>query len=193
MKRHSAFAIAAMALLPSLFGAAEQAAAQSPIPLAVEVRADAAFPTGSGGFADLAENGVGFGVNVALQLIPNLGIYGGYSRTTFDLDVPGNARAVDSGFSVGLTTAIPGFGPAIMPYLGAGLLFHDLELENVITPVTADGQLGFEVGGGLAIALLPRVRLTPGVGFRRYQAQFIGNQRETISYFTGGLGLNLAF
>jgi hypothetical protein len=177
----------------AVLGGASILEAQSPIPFAVEVRADAAFPTG-GGFADIADTGVGFGVSASVQLVPNIGVYGSYSRFTFDLsgtDVPEGVRAVDSGFSVGLTTSLPALVPGLVPWVGAGLLIRDLGMEGMQTPA-GDTGLGFEVGGGIAVPLAPRIRVTPGVGFRRYTAPLLADT-ETISYVTAGVGLNFAF
>lgn len=168
--------------------AAAPLAAQSPIPLSVEVRAGAAIPTG-GDFAEHAQTGFGLGASAAVQLFPNYGLYAGYSRTQFDLDIEG-ARAIDSGFSVGLTAAYPGLG-GITPWLGTGLLFHTLDVEGA-TQAEGDAQVGFEVGGGVVVPVAPRVRLTPGIAYRRYSAPFL-HDTEPISYFSAGLGLNVAF
>jgi opacity protein-like surface antigen len=184
------FAAIAVGVALGATGMAAPAAAQSPIPLSLEARAAAAFPTG-GTWGDLADTGVGFGVSASVQLVPNIGVYGGYSRTTFDIALPGDVRAVDSGFAVGLNAGLG--GAAISPWVGAGLLFHSLELENVPTPGGADSQLGFEAGTGLAIALTPRVRFTPAVAYRRYQARLLTTEREPISYISVGAGLNFAF
>lgn len=171
-----------------LAATAERAAAQSPIPLSVEVRADAAFPTGSLG--ERAGTGVGYGASATLQLVPNYGLYGGYSRTTFDLDGTDDARAVASGFSVGLTRGFA-VDREFTPWVGVGLLLHGLEVEGAAGG--GDSRLGFEVGGGLAIGVLPRVRLTPGIGYRQFGSEFLGAERETIQYLTAGIGLNVAF
>jgi opacity protein-like surface antigen len=174
------------------------AAAQSPIPISAEVRVDGGFPRGA-----LEENAgagpaIGFGVNLAVQLVPNYALYGGYSRTVFDLDgatftpdANGDTpRAIDSGFSVGLTRAFQLGGP-VMPYVGVGLLVHDLEMEGIAGG--GDSQLGFEFGAGAAIPVAHRIRLTPGIGYRQYSARILGNERETVNIFSAGVGLNLAF
>ncbi len=166
------------------------AAAQSPLPISVEVRADAVFPIGD--FADYVNTGVGIGGSVALQIIPNIGLYGGYSRTTFDFDEIPNARAIDSGFAVGLTAGLPGFSPDFAPWVGAGVLIHDMEVEGVQPEPIGDSSIGFEVGAGVAIPILPRVRLTPAVGFRRFTAPLPGRAEAAISYIGAGIGLNLA-
>lgn len=171
--------------------AAAPAAAQTGLPLSVEVRGDAAFPTGD--FADRVENSIGFGVNAALGVSRGIAVYGGYSQTSFE--VKGiDADAEDSGFAVGLTAAIP-VGPAtgFTPYVGAGLLIHELEVESDVVGFEGDSELGFEVGAGIALPLGPRVRFTPGVGYRQYGTEIPGLYDGNVSYFTVGVGLNIAF
>jgi opacity protein-like surface antigen len=167
------------------------AEAQSPIPISAEVRLNGGFPRGALEENAGASPGLGYGVNVAVQLVPNYAIYGGYSRTTFDLDVPASGRAVDSGFAVGLTRGFELGGP-ISPYVGVGLLVHDLEIEGDVAG-GGDSQLGFEFGGGVAIPVAQRIRITPGIGYRQYSARILGTERETVSIFSAGVGLNVAF
>jgi len=182
--------VAAVAVWAGAMGTAGEAAAQSPIPLSVEVRADAAFPRGA--LEERWGTGIGFGVNATVQLVPNYGLYGGYSRTVFDTDVADVQSAVISGFSVGLTRSFPVAGPALVPWVGTGLLIHDLTIEGR-PGGGSDSELGFEVGGGVAVALTPRVRLTPGIGYRQFGARVLGAERETVQNFSAGVGLNVAF
>jgi hypothetical protein len=174
--RVASFAIAAVVL-----GAAAGSLEAQTLPISVEVRADAAFPTGS--FGDAVDTGLGVGVSAALAVMPNLGVYGSYSRTEFALS-NADGRAVDSGFAAGLTTTVPGvaFGGA-QPWVGAGALFHKLDVGG-----TSQGDIGFEVGGGVAIPLGERLRLTPGVGYRQY-----GAGDANVSYVTAGVGMNVVF
>lgn len=184
--KKTAFVLAAAA---AAFASAP-AAAQLPIPLGVEIRGDAAFPTGD--FGDRVESSVGFTGSAALGIARNVAVYGSYSRTSFDLkEVDGNAE--DSGFAVGLTAALP-LGPAtgFTPYVGAGLLFHELDVESGGVELEGDSELGFEVGAGIALPLGQRVRLTPGVGYRSYGNDIAGFDAD-VSYATVGIGLNIAF
>lgn len=184
--KKATFAIAAAAL----FATTGSAAAQLSIPLSVEVRADMAIP--SGDFADAVEGAPGFGVNASLGIAPGLAVYGGYSRTQFEIKET-EVDATDQGFSAGLTAGLP-FAAPLQPWVGAGLLIHDFEVEDV--DADFDSDLGFEVGAGLAVPLARNVRLTPGVGYRRYTTDvplFGGTEEAEISYFTAGVGLNLSF
>jgi opacity protein-like surface antigen len=173
------------------------AAAQSlPIPLAVEGRVDAAFPMGR--FGDVAGTGVGFGAGASIGLTPGVGVYGTYSHTRFGAGVGSSETpdATDSGFSVGVTAALPGATPNVSPWVGGGLVFHQLELGGSGAGIEED--LGFEVGAGVAIAVAPNVRLTPGIGYRSYSASVpalggLTARDVNVQYLTLGVGLNIAF
>ena len=192
--RKTMFATAALA---ALVGTATVAGAQSlPIPLSLEGRVDAAFPMGD--FGDEADTGVGYGVSAALGVAPGFGVYGSYSHTRFGQGPgsTGTPDATDSGFSVGVTAAIPSGGMGMAPWVGGGLVFHQLQLGGNGSGI--EEEMGFEVGGGVAVGVAPGVRLTPGVGYRRYAATVpvLGDvvQRDlTVQYLTLGVGLNIAF
>jgi opacity protein-like surface antigen len=184
MMKKAMFALAGIAVFATVGTASAQ------LPLSVEVRADAAIPTGD--FADAVNAAPSFGVNAALGLARGFAVYGGYSRTQFKLE-DSDIDLVDQGFSAGVTLGIPAARLGVQPYIGAGVLIHDLEVED---GPDLDSDLGFEVGAGVALPIAPNVRLTPGVGYRRYSTQFpIGPAAiETdVEYFTAGVGLNISF
>jgi opacity protein-like surface antigen len=168
--------------------------AQVGIPLSVEGRLDYAVPTGD--FDDGADEGVSVGGGVSLGIRDGLALYGSYSNTRFGVSLTSDEEpdAEDSGFSVGLTAAIPGGSGRVAPWIGAGAVFHTLELGGVEEGI--DEEVGFEVGGGVALGLSPNVRLTPGIGFRRYGTKIeglLGDRELDVSYFTAGVGLNISF
>ncbi|HEY0037992.1 MAG TPA: outer membrane beta-barrel protein [Longimicrobium sp.] len=143
--KKATFVLAALSVL----GTAGAASAQSPIPLSVEVRGDAAFPVGD--FADRnVENGLGFTASASLQLVPGFAAYGSYSRTEFSADdlVGGgdDNDVLDQGWAAGLTASLGGAPGRPTPFLGAGLLFHELEINDV---EQGDAKMGFEVGAGI--------------------------------------------
>ncbi|HEX8359649.1 MAG TPA: outer membrane beta-barrel protein [Longimicrobium sp.] len=187
--KKATFVLAALALL----GSAGAASAQSSIPLSVEVRGDAAFPVGD--FSDAGvENGLGFTASASLQLVPGFGAYGSYSRTEFSLD-GSDDDVLDQGWAAGLTASLGGTPGRATPFVGAGLLFHELEVNEV---EQGDAKMGFEVGAGIAIPLGQRVRVTPAVGYRQYNVErsTLGgliNTDSNVSYLTGGVGLNISF
>lgn len=191
--KKATFVLAALSVL----GTAGAASAQSSIPLSVEVRGDAAFPVGD--FADgEVENGIGFTASAALQLVPGFAAYGSYSRTEFsanDLVGGGDNDVLDQGWAAGLTASLGGAPGRATPFVGAGLLFHELEVNEV---EQGDAKMGFEVGAGIAVPLGPRVRVTPAVGYRQYNledttAGGLITANSNVSYLTAGVGLNISF
>ena len=164
------------------------------IPLSVEGRVGAAFPTGD--FGEDLETGLGLEASATFGLAPGFGIYGSYSHTTFNAD-GGGGGLVDSGFSVGATASFSRMSPRVTPYIGAGLLMHDLEVDvdDADDPDVGETDLGFEVGAGLAVDVAPHVRLTPAGGYRRYGAELPGLRggEGDVSYLTLGVGLNVGF
>lgn len=186
------FAAVAVALA---LGAGE-ARAQLGIPLSVEGRVDYAVPVRD--FDDLADEGISWGAGVSLGVTPGVGVYGTWSRTEFELADFEDAGVQDQGFSLGLTTSLPTMSPGIAPWVGAGLVIHQFEFDadDGDEDEGIDEDLGFEVGGGLAVRLAPNVRLTPGIGYRQYGVDvgtLLGTAEFDVSYFTAGVGLNLSF
>jgi opacity protein-like surface antigen len=182
-----------VAVLAALGAPAAEANAQMGVPLAVEGRLDYAVPTGD--FDDVADEGTSISGGVALGVRPGLALYGTYSSTRFGVGLTDDDEpdAEDSGFSVGLTAALPAASARFAPWIGAGAVFHTLELGGVEEGI--DEEVGFEVGGGIAIGVGRNVRLTPGIGFRRYGAELeglLGGELD-VSYVTAGVGLNLSF
>ena len=182
------------AVLAALSASAVEANAQMGIPLSVEGRLDYAVPTGD--FDDVVDEGAGWGAGASLGVSPGLAVYGTYSNTRFGVGLLDDEepQAEDSGFSVGLTAAIPGGTARVAPWIGAGAVIHTLELNGVEEGI--DEEIGFEVGGGVAIGLAQNVRLTPGIGFRRYSTKLeglLGDRELDVSYVTAGVGLNISF
>lgn len=186
-------ALFATALLAAVASAA-QAEAQMGIPFAIEGRLDYAVPTGD--FDDVVDEGTSLSGGISLGVSPGLGVYATYSNTRFGVGLTDDEEpdAEDSGFSVGLTAALPIGGPRVAPWIGAGAVFHTLELNGQEEGI--DEEIGFEVGGGVAIGIARNVRLTPAVGYRRYGTEVdvaIFDSDLDVSYFTAGVGLNLSF
>ena len=186
-------AVFAAVLAVTAAGVAD-AEAQMGIPLAIEGRLDYAVPTGD--FDDVVDEGSSWSAGVSLGLRPGLALYGSYSNTRFGVGLTDDEEpdAEDSGFSVGLTAALPGGGARVAPWIGAGAVFHTLELGGIEDGI--DEEVGFEVGGGVAIGLARNVRLTPGVGYRRYSTEIeglVGDTELDVSYVTAGVGLNISF
>jgi hypothetical protein len=175
---------------------ASEAKAQFSIPLSVEGRLDYAVPVRD--FDDLADEGMSWGAGVSLGVTPGIGIYGTYSTTEFELAAAENTEIQDEGFSVGLTTALPRVS-GLAPWVGAGLVIHQFDFNDETENGDNDGideDLGFEVGGGLAVPLGANIRLTPAIGYRQYGVDvgtLLGTSEFDVSYFTAGVGVNFSF
>jgi opacity protein-like surface antigen len=175
----------------ALVASAGEAKAQLPIPLSIEGRMDYAVPVRD--FDDSVDEGTSWSVGASLGVSPGLGVYGTYSHTEFPIEDVDNADVEDSGWSVGLTTALPRVA-GISPWVGAGLLIHQLEVDDSDDGI--DEDVGFEVGGGLALQLARNVRLTPGIGYRQYTVEaesLLGSDEFDVTYFTAGIGVNVSF
>jgi opacity protein-like surface antigen len=182
------------AVLAAVAASAADANAQMGIPLSIEGRLDYAVPTGD--FDDVADEGTSLSGGLSLGVRPGLALYGTYSSTRFGVGLTSDEvpDAEDTGFSVGLTAAIPGGGANVAPWIGAGAVFHTLELNGIEAGI--DENVGFEVGGGVALGVTPNIRLTPGIGYRRYSTEvsgLLGSRELDVSYFTAGVGLNFSF
>lgn len=192
------FAMSLMAALAGLGMAMGTAQGQAlGIPLGVDVRGEVAFPMGD--FGDVADTGTGFSAGLSVGLLPGVGVYGKYSELRFGGDWTGEegSEAVDSGWSVGASAALSR-GVGLIPWVGAGLLFHDLEVAGSREGISTD--MGFELGGGVLIPLTGQLRLSPAVNYRHYRAtvpvdRFLIRTEEdlTVQHLSLSLGLSLTF
>ncbi len=181
---------AAVAAVVGVLGTAGSAGAQGPfgltVPVSVEARGGVAIP--SGDFADVADAGFGIGASVHVQVAPRVSVYGGYSWTEFDLDGP-SADGTDRGWELGGRVAFPGVGYS--PWVRAGLLFHDFDVEVAGVDFDGDDDVGFEVGAGAAFPLGPRVSVSPGFAYRRYSTEFFDGSDRSVSYLSLDVGLRI--
>ena len=176
---------------------AGEAKAQFSIPLSVEGRLDYAVPVGD--FDDLADEGLSWGAGLSLGITPGIGIYGTYSQTTFEVADFDDIDLEDTGFSAGLTASLPSVS-GLAPWVGAGVVMRELEFDgddgDSGDDEDVDENLGFELGGGLAIPVGANIRLTPAVGYRQYGVDvggLVGTAEFDVSYFTAGVGVNFPF
>lgn len=137
-------------------------AAQLPrVPLALEARGGIAQP------ADVftgADGGAAGEVSATWHALPFIGFYGAYQHNQFAWDDMDD-NVTDSGWAAGVRIAVPMPLVPIDPWIRGGVVMHDLEG----TLSSADGQRGWEVGGGLEFPLSRGLTLTPGVLWTRYQ------------------------
>jgi opacity protein-like surface antigen len=138
-------------------------------PFSIELRAGAALPTGD--FGDGLNTGWTAGLTGQYNFTPMIGVYAGYQIASFgaddeeagDEDISVNDRGFNAGLRASLSP-LAGFSP----WLKGGLVYNELEIDVDGESVTTDSQLGFEVGGGLAFPLGPRISITPGVTYTMY-------------------------
>lgn len=173
------------------------AEAQSVLPLAVEVRGGAAFPTGD--FGEGLETGYAAGGNVSFSFAPMLAVYGGYSLNGFGIDDEGTGQADglefrDRGFDAGIRASIPTLVLPVSPWVKGGLVYHQLELDGDGEGASTDSSLGFEVGGGFEFPLGPTVSVTPGVSYTKYSVDFEDDETGTefdVSHVKADIGLRI--
>ena len=150
----------------AVFGVAEQAAAQV-LPFAVEVRGGYAIPTGDLAEGDGIEDGLGFGANLQLSIMPMIGVYAGWERYSFGVEDLDDASIV--------------FG---------GAIYNSTEMEIGDESAESDSSVGFEVGGGVGIQLAPMFTLTPALRYRTHSSEFEGSD-DSVSYLSIDVGLKV--
>ena len=137
-------------------------AAQLPrVPLSLEARGGIAQPADA---FNGAEGGTAGEVSATWHALPFIGVYGAYQHNRFGWDNTGG-HITDSGWAAGVRVAVPMPLVPIDPWIRGGVVMHDLEG----TLSSAEGQRGWEVGGGLEFPLSRGLTLTPGVLWSRYQ------------------------
>jgi hypothetical protein len=184
-------------------------AAAAPSRLALEITADAAFPTSKLGNAKLG-TGVGLGGNVQLRLQQHLQAYAGWEYQHFQTSELSAAEDIDveeTGYTFGLRFAHPFSSEATASpsgratpgyWLRAGGLVSHLELENEAGDIVGDTGhgLGWEVGAGVLVPLGNRLSLTPGARFRSLGRDLTfgpTTRSVTLAYVTATVGLVIRF
>lgn len=196
------FAALCVALLASVMPATGLAQIAG-IPLSVEVRGGAAIPTGD--FADAtpgieAETGPHFAVQGAIQVLPALSLYGGYSMSRFGCPRCGERglddEVVDDGWDLGVHATLPLGVAGIRPWAEVGGVFHRLVFSGFESELSSDRAAGFRVGGGVALPVGP-VEITPGVHYSAYSADLdlggLPGQTVDVTHVTADVGLRYRF
>ncbi len=177
---------------------AGQAAAQGR--WTIEVRGGVNFPVEEFLELDL-ERGFGFEGTIGFDIVPGLGLYGGWDWQRRELEVfpfvQGTVDVEDTGYVFGIRY-MPPAGP-VSPWLRAGGIYNHVELEDQAGDIFADSDhtLGFEVGAGLQFRVGESFALTPGVRYRRFEPDVRGGplpeRSVTMSYFTAEVGIAVRF
>lgn len=137
------------------------------VSLSLELHGGLGVPTGD--FGDVSESGISLGVDVLVDLLPQIAAYGGYSTTSFDcVESPEQSCGLtddfdSSGFSLGVRGILP-LASNLHPWAGLGLVFHDMQLGVS----EASGDTGFEIAVGVELELSHMIRFGPQVRYRSY-------------------------
>jgi hypothetical protein len=153
-----------------LAGATLAAAVPATAQVALEVRGGGAVgnatPSG-GGLGSEPQPVLGVGAEVGVR--GPFSLYAGYSRAAF-----GCERGFCTGQGVTFTSHGLAAGvrlhPGDMAWLRAGVLYHDLQTRSDAGSEAGGASPGYEVGGGLTFRLSQRLRVLPGVMYRRHDA-----------------------
>ena len=190
-------AVAASALL------AGSAHAQIPnlTPFSFEVRGGGSFPQSD--FGDVAENGLGLSGSVTFHALPMVGVYAGYARHSFGFSdelleeirqetgiAVDDASIILSGPRAGVRLSIPTPLIPIDPFVEAGAFYAkpSFEVDGVDgEDDDADSELGFEASAGVGFNILPKVQLTPAVGYTRISFE----DDDAANFFTASIGLRI--
>ncbi len=172
-------------------------------PFAFQLRGGGTVPVGS--FEDDArgwEEGTGQGTSLSMgftfPLFRLAGGYLGFSQYRFacDADVcPKGKDWLSTGFDIALRAVIGDGG--VRPWLQAG--FHNHRVQGRISEeggrrrINSDGGGGYEVGGGLLIAVGERTSLSPGLRYGLGNVPFPGYPNLGLRFLVLDLGLVLGF
>lgn len=146
-------------------------------------------------------SGIGSEIGLGVRVAPDLFVYGAWGWQQHRSKAPvfgATADVEDTGYAFGLRYVAPVASRA-EPWVRAGALYNHVEIEDEDAgDLMADSEhtWGFEVGGGLDIALNDRWSLTPGVRYRRFEptVRFSGAESSTtLSYVAFDVGIALKF
>lgn len=166
------------AILAGVLPGAGHAQVVPRLPIALEVRAGGALPTG-----EFAESSPGVGAEAGplleasaiLRVVPAIGIYAGYRRIWFSCSLCAERgmddTVIDSGLEFGVEGDIPLDAAGGVPWIRVGGILHQLEFSGFGSTLTSDPGLGLRVGAGLSVPLTPPLLLVPAVSYAVYPAE----------------------
>jgi Outer membrane protein beta-barrel domain len=167
----------------------------------IEARGGVAIPTAKLSGTELS-TGTGLGATVAYRIAEHLHLYGGWDWFRFPADQSFAGAKIDfeqTGYTYGAKFVHPVSARSSVSYmLHAGGLYTHIEVESNSGGSTLDTGhgLGWEAGGGLAIALTPRWQLTPALRYRAQSRDFkIASSTVSgdLQYVTFELGAAIRF
>jgi hypothetical protein len=148
------------------------------LPVALEVRAGGALPTGE--FAEAspgvgAEAGPVLEASAIVRVIPAIGIYVGYRRAWFSCSLCAERgmddSVVDSGLEFGVEGDIPLEAAGGVPWIRVGGILHQLAFSGFGSTLSSDPGLGLRVGAGFSVPLTAPLLLVPAVSYAVYPAE----------------------
>lgn len=170
--------------------------AHAQIPIELEARGGAAFPTEDLGDSELKTGG-GAGLSLSVRFLPHAAAYAGWDW--FQFQPKGTASAFDivtTGYAFGLHFQHPVYR-TIGTWVRAGGLYAHIEVEDGTGMLVSDSdhELGWEAGGGFRVPIAYRIALTPGVRYRSLSADLVSGGETTpvdLSYLTAEIGLQFS-
>ena len=171
---------------------------------AFEIRGGAAVPissfrTGDEGWAGETRGGLSFGMGFTFPAPGPFGLFLGFGQRRFECAGDGCRKGStweSTGFDVALRLVLG--SRRIRPWLRGGLHTHRVEGQGfegggAALELKSEGGAGYEVGGGLLIAIGERTSLSPGFHYGSGSAPFPDRHDLRLEYFVADLGLVLGF
>jgi len=195
---------APLAFCAVMLAAPAPLAAQLPGALSVEARLGGAFATGdfaASGRAFEAGSGYAASVNGRLGLFPGLEFYVGYERAQMPCDACAATQLddtlVDDGIGAGAILELPLDLPGLSPWVRAGLVRRQLRISGFGETMASKPGIGFDLGAGITLPLSGPIKLTPGVRYLNYPAEFdfqlLPDRSIDVSHFGVDVGLAYQF
>jgi hypothetical protein len=123
--------------------------------------------------------GIGFGLDVMYRAAPNVSLYLGGSRHSFNCDdCP--ADVTTSGIVGGVKYLFPGGGPTTV-WLRGGAIAHRASVDGA----AQDWGIGVDSGLGVDVAVRRSISLVPAIRLNSY-----GSGPVSLTYVTFDLGIN---
>jgi len=171
---------------------------------AFEIRGGGALPlssfrSGEDRWAGEAGASTAFGMGFTLPGPGPFGAFLGFGQRRFECMEPVCPRGsewVSTGFDVALRLVL---GHArVRPWLRGGLHNHRFEGriwegEGEAVEIHSDGGGGFEVGGGVLIAIGPRTSLSPGLHYGWGEVPFPQRRAMRLRYLVMDMGVVFGF
>jgi hypothetical protein len=157
------------------------------------------FRSGEGAWHGKSGQGAAFGMGFTFPTPGPFGAYLGFGQRHFSCDesvCPPGTDWISTGFDVALRAVIGEGG--VRSWIQGGVHTHRMEGELLADDgeprrITSEGGGGFEVGGGLLIAVGARTSLSPGLRYGWGEVPFKGQRAMELRYVIVDVGLVLGF